>query len=515
MPPDEYAVTRAAPARLNRIVILGSGLSAWMAAAALAEALPGAEHSIAVLDDDTLGDGAAPFGIADATLPQQDTGRVSLDLDEDRLVAACGGAFSLGVALSGWSGTEAAWFHPFGSIGASFGPLAFQHVVMRLRRAGSALRFANYSLAALAAQAGRFARSGTSADSVLSTCRYGLHLDCRKLSAAMRARAEAAGVARIAGRYSHAERASDGALLALIARDRQRIEGELFLDCSGAAAVLAGDAAAWQDWSDWLPCDRVMSAAVETRVPPPPYSHAEAHAAGWTRHLPLQGKALLANCYRGDAMSEGRALERLRAAAGDGGLGEPSTTALHPRRREKPWEANCVALGAAAACIDPVGMSDLHILRAGIDRLLQLLPGAAGATAEAAEYNRQTALQLDHARDFAMLHYRLNGRHGERFWDACREMPIPDPLDYRLRLYQARGRIVLYDEEPFEEASWINLFDEMGVRPRHYNPIADGVPPGELQSFVHRVRAVMIAELGKMPTHADYLSGLTESSRDG
>jgi tryptophan 7-halogenase len=114
-----------------------------------------------------------------------------------------------------------------------------------------------------------------------------------------------------------------------------------------------------------------------------------------------------------------------------------------------------------------------------------------------------------------MLHYKLNGRHGEPFWDACRAMPVPDALDYRLRLYEARGRIVLYDEEPFEEASWINLFDEMGVRPRHYNPIADGVQPGELQSFVDRVRAVMIAELGKMPTHADYLSGLTESSRDG
>ena len=160
-------------------------------------------------------------------------------------------------------------------------------------------------------------------------------------------------------------------------------------------------------------------------------------------------------------------------------------------------------------------MSDLHILRAGIDRLLQLLPGAAGATAEAAEYNRQTALQLDHARDFAMLHYKLNGRRGEPFWDACREMAIPESLEYRLRLYEARGRMVLYDEEPFEEASWINLFDEQGVRPRRYNPIADGIRAGELKSFVEHVRAVMIAELGKMPTHADYLSGLTESSLDG
>jgi tryptophan 7-halogenase len=505
----------AAPPHLNRIVILGSGLAAWMAAAALGEALPRDLYLVSVLDDGTLGDDATPAGIADATLPQEDTGRVSVDLDEDRLIAACGGAFSLGIALSGWSGTDAAWFHPFGSVGASFGPLAFQHVVMRLRRTGLALRFANYSLAALAAQAGRFARPDKNADSVLSTCRYGLHLDCRKLAASMRARAEAAGVGRIAGRYSHAERADDGSLLAVIAADQQRIDGELFLDCSGARARLARDGAVWRDWSDWLPCDRVVSTTVETRVPPPPYSHAEAHAAGWTRHLPLQGKSVLTTCYRGEAMNQSQALERLRAAAGKHELGDASVTALRPRRRDKPWEANCIALGAAAACIDPVGMSDLHILRAGIDRLLQLLPGAAGATAEAAEYNRQTALQLDHARDFAMLHYKLNGRRGEPFWDACREMAIPESLEYRLRLYKARGRIVLYDEEPFEEASWINLFDEQGVWPRHYNPIADGIRAGELKSFVEHVRAVMIAELGKMPTHADYLSGLTESALDG
>ena len=321
-------------------------------------------------------------------------------------------------------------------------------------------------------------------------------------------------MARIRGRYAHAVRDAGGSLLALIAEDRQRIEGELFLDCSGPDARLAAEGAAWQDWSDWLPCDRVLSATVETGAPPP-YSHAEAHSAGWTRHLPLQGKTVLATCYRSDAISDSQAREHLRAAAGNGELGDERAARFRSGRRERPWKHNCIALGAAAAFIDPVGMSNLHILRAGIDRLLHLLPGAATATAEAREYNRQTALQLDHARDFAMLHYKLNGRRGEPFWDACRGMSIPDSLDYRQKLYEARGRVVLYDEEPFEEASWINLFDEHGIKPRHYNPIADGIRASELQSFVDRVRAVMITELGKMPTHADYLSGLTESSKDG
>jgi tryptophan halogenase len=117
-------------------------------------------------------------------------------------------------------------------------------------------------------------------------------------------------------------------------------------------------------------------------------------------------------------------------------------------------------------------------------------------------------MHLDRARDFAVLHYKLNGRRGERLWDAFRETTAPALLDYKIRLYQSRGRVAMYDEEPLDEMSWINLFDEHGVRPHHYSPIADGFSAAELEAHVERARTIMIDELKKMPLHADYLSGL-------
>jgi tryptophan halogenase len=139
------------------------------------------------------------------------------------------------------------------------------------------------------------------------------------------------------------------------------------------------------------------------------------------------------------------------------------------------------------------------------------LPGERCAKTEASEYNRLTALQQDHARDFAALHYKLNGRQGEPLWDSCRAMRVPDTLEYKIRSYESRGRVALYDEEPLEETSWLNLFDEHGVRPRHYSPIADGFDRAELQAHVERVRAIMLDELAKMPTHGEYLSRLQAS----
>jgi tryptophan halogenase len=507
---NENSVTEArAPHSLQRIVIAGDGLAAWMAAAALARAVRLDDYAICVVGTGGEEDHVS-FGGADATLPLPSGCHAALELDENRLVAETGATFTCGIALSGWAAPGVTYFHPFGPIGANLGPVPFHHLVMRLRSEGVPLRLANYSLAALAAQAGRFARPGKDARSVLSTCRYGLHVDCTKLAGMLRTAALAAGIRLVSGLLQRVEYANDGAVGAVITNDGERLEGDLFLDCTGTEARLIGTAndAGWEDWSAWLPCDRVLSARFGSALSPPPYSHAEANHAGWIRHLPLQGEAVLTAFYCGAFVSDDEAVRKLRESSGDGDLG--AVRFISPRfgRRNKAWHHNCIALGSAAGFIDPVATSNLALLRAAIDRLLKLLPGDRVATAEAAEYNRQTSMHLDRARDFAVLHYKLNGRRGERLWDAFRETTVPALLDYKMRLYQSRGRVAMYDEEPVDEMSWINLFDEHGVRPHHYSPIADGFSAAELEAHVERARTIMIDELKKMPLHADYLSGL-------
>ena len=500
----------------QRIVIVGDGLAAWMTAAALGRAVKLDDYAICVVGTGGKGD-CVSFGVADATLPLPPGSHAALGLDEDKLIAETGATFTYGIAVSGWSAPGATYFHPFGALGANLGPVPFHHLVMRLRSEGVPLRLANYSLAALAAQANRFTRPGKNARSVLSTCRYGLHVDCTKLADMLRRAAGAAGIRPVSGLLERVEYASDGAVTAVTTSDGQRVEGDLFLDCTGTEARLIGNAndAGWEDWSALLPCDRALSARFESSLSPPPYSHAEANHAGWIRHLPLQGEIVLTSFYRSELASDEDALGRLHDSSGNGELGAVHSASLRFGRRSKAWHRNCIALGAAAGVIDPVATSNLELLRAAIERLLRLLPGDRVATAEVAEYNRLTSMQLERALDFAVLHYKLNGRRGERLWDACREMPVPASLDYKMRLYQSRGRVAMYDEEPLDEASWINLFDEHGVRPHNYNPIADGFGAAELQAHMERARTIMLDELKKMPLHADYLSGLRRVERDG
>jgi tryptophan 7-halogenase len=501
-------IDAAAPRK--RIVIVGDGLAAWMAAAALSRTVRLGDWQVRVIGGTGRDD--MPLTAADATLPSPAREHGSIALDEDRIVADNGAAFTFGIALSGWSQRQATYFHPFGSIGAALGPLSFHHLVTRLRREGIPMRLANFSLPALAAQAGRFARPDGNPRSVLSTCRYGLHLDYAALRGDLRRAAEAAGIAQEPAPFSKVEHAADGSIAAVATGDGRRIEGDLFIDCTGVAARLIGSE--WQDWSPWLPCNRVLAATVEQLQPPLPYSHSEAQPAGWIRHLPTQGRIALTAHYSADVSNDEQALAWLRAAGNDGDV-EVRAAILRFGRRRQAWHRNCVALGSAAAMIDPVGVTNLQLLRSAIGRLMQLLPGDPRGTAEAAEFNRLTGMQLDHARDFAMLHYKLNGRNGEPFWDACRSMDVPSTLEYKMRLYEGRGRIALYDEEPLEDVSWMNLYDEHGVLPRRYSPIADGFSVADLKAHADRARTIMIDELGRMPRHGDYLARVKAAGAPG
>ena len=494
-------------ARLCRIVIVGDGPAAWIAAAALGKTLRTVDYSIRVVATRN-GDGTPLLADADATWPLPDAVLQALLPGEDAVIHATGGAFTLGVAFAGWAAPGETRFHPFGSTGAGLGPVPFHHLALRLRASGRGLRFADYALAALAAQAGRFARPERDPGSVLSTLRYGLHLDCRKLAGLLRPSAESAGVRRVEGVLEQVEPAADGGVAALSTSTGERIDADLFLDCSGADATLAGQGpdSSWRDWSDRLPCDRLARVTLADAGAPPPYSIAQAHRAGWIRQLPLQGRTVLTFFHGSGLLSEDEALDVLRRAAGSPSPADIACSAVRFGRRAAPWRGNCVALGQAAAAIDPLAASNLHLVLLGVYRLLRLLPRETRYEAVAREYNRQLVAIFDHARDFASLRYKLNGRRGEAMWDACRAMPLPESLAYRLELYEARARVPMYDEEPFEETDWIDLFDSMNIRPRRYSPSADGFPLAEIESHFGRARAVMLDALRRMPAHAEYLA---------
>lgn len=468
---------------IEKIVIVGGGVAAWLAALAFARKTGCA---ITVFDtggiDDSLG---VPLAV-ETTLPSISKMHDLLGLDIEQVVRQTGSSYALGRALSNWTTAAGAAFHPFGEVGASLGPVGFQHLVARLRSKNQSVSLANYSLGALCAQSGRFAPPPASTRSVLSTMEYGLHLNVAEYRDYLKREATALGVVTLPGSPTELVMDQDGLIATLLIDTGEIIAGDLFLDCSGQTRLLCSKMPqpGFEDWSNWLPCNHVRTSASSSNAPPPLYAHIDAHENGWQRFAST--RTLIEEVVVS------------QTAAPDGYM-------FISGRIAKPWTGNCVAIGGAAAIIDPLASTQLHLVGTAIARLLKLFPHECTAPVEAAEYNRQTIEELENARDFAILHYKGNGRTGDAFWNECRAMAVPERLAYKIALYESCGRIALHDEESFEAWDWISVFDALGIRPRSYDAMANGIPMDRIQAHLAQVRNVMLKGVGSLPTQQEYL----------
>lgn len=469
---------------LHDIVIAGAGFAGWLAAASIARNHAGRGGSVTLVPLPGGDDSLDPFGPATAALPGAVEGLAALlGVDPPDIMRAGGGGFSLGTVFQGWGGNGAVSFLPFGQTGAELNGVGFHHLVWRARAAGAQIRMTDYSLATLAAQAERFALPSPDPRSVLSTLAPGAFIDLRGLTDLARGQALAAGARLAPSPLSHVRRDGDGGVTGLVLADDTLVTGDLYIDTTGARALLAGPGNGWHDWRRWLPCDRFGVEPVAADGPPPPYALHSAEGDGWTRRIPLRRGAWVTRLGNGPG-------------------------SFISGRRDRQWDGNTLFLGAASCLLDPVGGVALSLLLSGLNLLLSHYPVSPGTGPEAGSFNRQMAEQAERARDFLILPFRTNGRTGEPFWDAARAMDLPAPLADKLSLYESRGRIPLLDGEMFQRPDWINLLDAAGIRARRCDVQANGLNDGQIMTHLERLRGVLLRAAGGMPTHAQALAQL-------
>jgi tryptophan 7-halogenase len=479
---------------IKHIAIFGGGVAGWMVASVLARVLDRDSYAIQLVDEGGGDVGLGPSTPVLTALPSARLFHAQFGFAEDDIINATRGCFSLGTAISGWTASGAASFQPFGDTGAAIGHVGFHHLAWRHRREGFKVNLADYSLAALCAQADRFARPPKDCMTVLSSLDYGITVPAKAYADLFKADALAKGVSVLFGEVRDVALGSEDQIKKLRLACGEQMSADLFIDCTGAAAKIIGKlpGSTFESWKKWLPCDSVLNMAAPAASAPHPYFHLAAHSLGWSRFVTVAGDAHQSSIYNASCSNESH----------------DNAGVFAPGCRSAVWEGNCIAIGASAAVIEPISSLPLHLLQSSIQRLVALFPSDANGGVERREFNRQSGEQLECARDFAILPYKINGRHGEKFWDACRAMDVPDKLARKIELYEATGRIALYDGEIFEDADWIALLDAQDITPRRYDPAANGIPIDVICKHFERVRQIMIAEVANIPFHRDYLASL-------
>ncbi|MEO8019170.1 MAG: tryptophan halogenase family protein [Pseudomonadota bacterium] len=440
---------------VDRVVVSGTDAVAWLAAMSLHRAFRHRSLEVVVAD----GGAARESQGVRWTLPSQRGMHALVGVQEPDFLRRTGATYKLASEHLAWQGEGSRFLHAHGDIGTPIGAAPFYKFLLREAIAGRRSSAEDYSLAAAAARLGRFARPMGDATDLTSSFTYGFHVDEAAYVAYLREHAMRAGVRRVEGAIVGMDVAENGQIRALRLQGGDIVAGDFFVECATPP-----DESGRDDWSAWLPCDRMLSAAAPALANPPPVTQTIAGASGWTWRVPLASASAVGHVYASAFIDDAAARAQLLTLAPD--AAEPRVTRFRSGRRHRFWQHNRVALGAAAVELEPLAGADLHLAQIGIATLIELFPLDAHSTVEAVDYNRVMGEHADALRDFTIAHYRAGRARPGEFWNATRAAPLPDTLAHKLDLFGANGRIDIRDHESFEEVDWAWLLIGCGNIPR-------------------------------------------------
>ncbi len=493
------------PGNLKRLVIVGGGTAGWMTAAALGNVMGGA-LDIRLVESDDIG----TIGVGESTIPMLRLYNALLGVDEDEFMRETRATFKLGVELRDWARVGDRYMHGFGPIGRNLATLSFHQYWLRLHQAGKARDLEDYSINRMAARAHRFMRADRSQpNSPLADIVHAFHIDAGLYARYLRRYAERAGVRRTEGKVVDVElREGDGFVQAIRLADGERIEGDLFVDCSGMRGLLIEEAlhTGYESWAHWLPCDRAVVVPCELGAELPPYTLATARQAGWQWRIGLQHRTGNGHVFSSAHMSEDEATAILLDHLDGQPLADPRTLRFHSGQRAKTWNRNVVAIGLSSGFAEPLESTSIHLIQATIAKLIAFFPDGEFRQVEIDEFNRQCRFENERIRDFLILHYHATERDDSDFWNHVRTMQVPDTLQSKLDLYRSAGRIVRTDNELFAEVGWLQVLHGQRVVPRRHHPIADAIPEAEVASYLEDIAAVVGNCVEQMPSHARFVA---------
>ena len=482
---------------VKRVVIAGGGTAGWTVASALAAQL-GALLEITLVESDEIG----TVGVGEATIPTFRSFHALLGIDEREFMRATEASFKLGISFENWDRLGDRYIHPFGEVGKSSWMADFHHLWLMGKARGFAGEVGDYCFEHQAAKEGKFAVSES------SKINYAYHLDAGLYAKFLRAKFGPKGIKRVEGRIARVEQDNEsGYVTALVLESGAKVEGDLFVDCTGFRGLLIEQTleAGYEDWRHWLQTDSALAVQTESTGDVPPYTRAIARSAGWQWRIPLQSRVGNGLVFCSEHQSQEEAQSELLNNLEGQALTDPRLIRYVTGRRKKIWDKNVVAVGLSSGFLEPLESTSIHLIQIGAMRLIQLFPFGGNFEALGARYNAQSRDDFEHVRDFIILHYKLTHRDDTPFWRTCRDMDIPDSLAERIALFQGSGSIYPSSEELFRVASWLFVMVGQGVMPQYHHHMGALLGDQRLRAALDSLKNNIGGAVGNMPKHRDFL----------
>jgi tryptophan 7-halogenase len=460
--------------RIQSIVIVGGGTAGWLTAGIIAARHRGRVQtgfSVTLIESPNV----PIIGVGEGTWPTLRASLQKMGVSETDFLRNCSAAFKQGAKFARWTtgADDDAYYHPL------MLPQGFTH--LNLAPHWLAEKSERSFCEAVCPQ-GRLCDEGLAPKMITTpeyqaVANYAYHLDAGKFAGFLQQHCTAKlGVRHVLADVTTVNQSEQGDILSVDTRQAGEIKGDLFVDCTGFAALLLGKTLGvpFKDCQDVLFCDAALALQVPYETPDEPMaSHtlSTAQSAGWIWDIGLPHRRGTGYVYSTRHSTDEEAQQTLMRYLG------PQHAHLTPRKisirgghRETFWKNNCVAVGLAAGFLEPLESSAIVLIELSAKLIAEQMPANRDVMPiVAARFNEVTHYRWGRIIDFLKLHYVLTKRSDTAFWrDNVDPATIPDRLKNLIHLwkYQSPWFFDEFDrlEEVFPAASYQYVLYGMGFR---------------------------------------------------
>ena len=510
---------------VHKIVIVGGGTAGWITAALVASRhRRDSDRRLRVI---LIESPDIPIiGVGEGTWPSMRLTLQKIGISEADLLRHCDASFKQGTQFIDWAeaGSGHRYIHPF----------SFPTEYSNLNLAGywlnqaSAIPFADFVTPQAKVIAAGLAPKQASTPEYAFNVNYGYHFDAGKFAQLLHRHAvKNLGVEYVAANVQGIEAGDGGDIVAVRLDSGERVEGNLFVDCTGQRGLLINE----HFGIDFVPVTDVLfnDAAIAVQVPyaspnDPIASttNATAVANGWIWDIGLQSRRGIGHVYSTAYADEATALETLREYVSRTSPGADldalqfRSIPFQPGHRRRLWVRNCVAVGLSGGFIEPLEASALALIEQSASIISEQLPvNREIMDVVAKRFNERMLYNWERVVEFLKLHYVISARDDSQYWrDSRSKASCPESLKEKLTLWHQQPP--WHDDAPrvdelFQSASFQYVLYGMGFTP-DYNYLSRA----EMDQERQRVESLLLANDKKarqmtslLPTNRDLLSSVT------
>jgi hypothetical protein len=307
----------------------------------------------------------------------------------------------------------------------------------------------------------------------------------------------------------------DGDIQAVVLDDNTKIEGDLFVDCTGFASLLLGKAldVPFVSQDDVLFNDTALAMHVPYDSESSPiacHTIATAQNAGWIWDIGLTHRRGVGHVYSSDYLSDDEAEGNLRQYLGEAGK-DVSTRKISFKsgHRKQFWKNNCVAVGMSAGFVEPLEATAIMLVEISARFIAENLPAENTLIPIVAKrFNQQMHYRWKRIIDFLKLHYMLTKRPEPYWQDHCKSASIPESLKEDLAMWSFKGPTSAdFDSaiELFPAASYQYVLYGMGFKPDFGKQDYLYSQHQQAAKIIQRNQMLTKQMLQSLPSHRDYI----------